>query len=48
MSVTRALALCPALDLTSTYTLLTPGQDLSSFSSRTFNHIKRELAGKWD
>lgn len=47
MSVTRALALCPALDLTSTYTFLTPEQDLSSFSSRTFNHEQmRELAGK--
>lgn len=47
ISVTRDLALCPALDLTSTYTFLTPEQDLSNFSSRTFNHEQmRELAGK--
>lgn len=46
ISVTRALALCPALDLTSTYTFLTPEQDLSSFSSRTFNHEQNERVGK--
>lgn len=47
MSVTRALALWPALDRTSTYTFVTPEQDLSSFSSRTFKHEQTgALAGK--